>query len=350
MKLPVTLEWVGGLDGHARLVDQTRLPGEFVHIECTEPDQIIQAIRVLAVRGAPAIGVAGAFGVVLCARRITGTDPAAFLAELEKSADSVARARPTAVNLTWAVDRMLRHAREMKGSSVQAIKEGLLEQARVIHREDEEICRRLGEVGRVLITDGDSVLTHCNAGSLATVKYGTALSLFYSAQEAGTRFQVFADETRPLLQGSRLTAWELLQAGIDVTLITDNMAGHSMRLGKINKVVVGADRIARNGDVANKIGTFSVAVLARHHGLPFYVVAPTSTFDLTLASGAEIPIEERAPEEVRQSFGRDVAPEGVKVFNPAFDVTPAEYVTAIVTEKGIIEKPDEERVLAVVTS
>ncbi len=345
MTVPMTLEWVGDLDGHARLIDQTKLPGSLEYLVCEKMEEMIHAIQILAVRGAPAIGVAGAFGVVLGIRNATDEN---FKSELARVAEAVSTARPTAVNLSWAVKRMVKIAESVADQPVAAIKEALLKEAKIIHADDVKICKKLGEIGHVLIDSGDSVLTHCNAGGLATARYGTALSIMYSAKEAGKKFEVYADETRPLLQGARLTTWELMQAGIDVTLITDNMAGHAMKKEKVNKVVVGADRIAANGDVANKIGTFSVAVLAKAHGIPFYVVAPTSTFDMEIASGDEIPIEERDPSEVAESFGAMVAPPNVSVFNPAFDVTPASYVAGIVTEKGIIYNPTTEKVRAIV--
>jgi methylthioribose-1-phosphate isomerase len=349
--MPVpTITWEGDMSGAARLIDQTLLPSEYVILSCATAESMWEAIRSLRVRGAPAIGVAAGMGVVLGVRGSAAASEPAFSADLEKTIAYLASARPTAVNLFWALDRMRAAANRAAGRGVPAVKSALFAEALAILEEDRAICRRIGTVGEKLIDDGDAVLTHCNAGGLATADYGTALALLYAAQERGKKFTVFADETRPLLQGARLTAWELVQAGIDVTVITDSMAGLVMREKKVRKVIVGADRIARNGDTANKIGTYSVAVLAREHGIPFYVVAPCSTFDLGIASGASIPIEERAASEIACGFGTRTAPEGARVYNPAFDVTPARYITAIVTERGIIEAPDEGRVLAVVSA
>jgi methylthioribose-1-phosphate isomerase len=309
---------------------------------------MVDAIRRLAVRGAPALGIAAAYGVLLGVQSLQDDDPAEVLGRTQEVAATLARARPTAVNLFWALDRMVARAtRDLQaGCGGAQLIDGLFEEAHAMRREDREICRRIGELGAELIADGATVLTHCNAGWLATSGYGTALAPVYVATEQGKRVAVFADETRPLLQGARLTAWELQRAGIDVTLITDSMAGRVMFEGRVDAVLVGADRIARNGDVANKIGTYAVAVLAREHGLPFYVCAPLSTFDPQLPDGGHIPIEERAPEEVTEGFGRRTAPEGVRVYNPAFDITPAALVTAIVTEAGLIEAPDTARVEA----
>lgn len=347
--MPVpTITWEGDMTGgSARLIDQTLLPEKYVVLSCTTVEEMWEAIRALRVRGAPAIGVAAAMGVVLGVRGSAAGTEDAFAADLERTIARLASARPTAVNLFWALDKMRAAARRSAGRGVGEMKAALFSEALAILAEDREICRQLGRVGEELIDDGDAILTHCNAGGLATADYGTALALLYAAQERGKKFRVFADETRPLLQGARLTAWELLQSGIDVTVITDSMAGLVMRERKVRKVVVGADRIARNGDTANKIGTYSVAILAHEHGIPFYVVAPRSTFDLSIASGAEIPIEERPSSEVAFGFGKRTAPEGARVYNPAFDVTPARYITAIVTERGIIHEPNEERVLAV---
>ncbi len=347
--MPVpTITWEGGPEGAARVIDQTLLPGQYVVLSITAADAMWEAIRSLRIRGAPAIGVAAAMGVHLGVRASPAATEADLERDLEKTIAHLASARPTAVNLFWALERMRAAFRRAKGGSVAAAKKALFDEALSILEEDREICRRLGSVGEAIVSDGDAILTHCNAGGLATADYGTALAVLYAAQEKGKSFRVFADETRPLLQGSRLTAWELLQSGIDVTVITDSMAGLVMREKKVQKVVVGADRIARNGDTANKIGTYSVAVLAKEHRIPFYVVAPCSTFDLGIASGDLIPIEERPPGEISDGFGRRTAPEGARVYNPAFDVTPARYITAIVTEKGIIESPDEARVAAVV--
>jgi methylthioribose-1-phosphate isomerase len=341
-----TIAWRGGLDGHVELIEQTLLPTEFRIVEIRTVEEMVDAIYRLAVRGAPAIGVAAAFGVVLGMQ--TGGDGTAddALARTREVCATLAKARPTAVNLFWALDRMAARAGRDHGAGrdASAIAQGLFEEARAIFDEDNDTCRKLGEVGAELLRDGCMVLTHCNAGALATASIGTALAPIYEAQRQGKRVAVFADETRPLLQGARLTAWELHQSGIDVTLITDNMAGRVMFEQRIDLVFVGSDRIARNGDVCNKIGTYSVAVLARQHGIPFYAVAPLSTFDPSIPDGSHIPIEERPAHEVTEGFGRRTAPEGVKVYNPAFDVTPHELVTGIVTEVGLIERPDTQRV------
>lgn len=342
---PSTIQWVGGLDGVCRLIDQTLLPGEYKEIDCSTQEQMWDAIKRLAVRGAPAIGVAAGFGAVLGARDSQATDRAGFLADLQATTEYLASSRPTAVNLFWGLERVTRAVTGAGERPVPELKQVLLTEARDIWRQDQEICRSLGRHGQALLGEGEGALTHCNAGGLATADYGTALAVFFAAQEAGKSFQVFADETRPLNQGSRLTAWELMNAGIDVTLICDNMAGQVMREGRIQKIFVGADRIAANGDAANKIGTYSVSVLARAHGIPFYVVAPTSTFDLETATGAGIPIEERDPDEIRRGYSGGLnAPADVKVYNPAFDVTPHENIAGIVTEFGLIEAPDAEKV------
>ncbi len=348
--MPVeTIRWAGGLDGHVLLIEQTLLPSDYRVVEVHTVDAMVDAIRRLAVRGAPAIGIAGAYGVLLGLQGLERLEADDVLGRAEECAATLAKARPTAVNLSWAVKRMIArarkdHAARAKGSVILA---GLLAEAQAIHAEDAAACRRIGELGAELIGDGATVLTHCNAGGLATSEYGTALAPIYVAHEQGKKVAVFADETRPLLQGARLTAWELKQHGIDVTLITDSMAGRVMFERRVDAVFVGADRIARNGDVANKIGTYSVAVLARENEVPFYVCAPLSTFDPSIPDGSHIPIEERAAEEVTEGFGRRTAPEGVKVYNPAFDVTPARLVTAIVTEQGVIEAPDTAKIEAV---
>ncbi|MBK7643862.1 MAG: S-methyl-5-thioribose-1-phosphate isomerase [Planctomycetes bacterium] len=343
-----TISWSGTLAGHARLLDQTLLPLQHVVLEIRDVDAMRDAIRRLAVRGAPAIGVAAAFGVLLALRGLDDHTPTNVVGVVREAAATLAKARPTAVNLFWALDRMVARAEAARaeGQSGEAIGETLFAEAQAIAREDAQACERMGAYGAELIADGATLLTHCNAGALATAGIGTALAPIYCAARAGKRVHVFADETRPLLQGARLTAWELARNGIDVTLITDNMAGKVMQEGRIDAVFVGADRIARNGDVCNKIGTYSVATLARAHSIPFYVVAPLSTFDPSVREGAGIPIEERAADEVTQGFGRRTAPEGVRVYNPAFDVTPARLVSAIITEAGIVREPDEARVLA----
>jgi len=343
--MPVaTIDWTGELPGTARLIDQTLLPGEVRFLELATAEAMHEAIKVLRVRGAPAIGIAAAYGLVLGVQSFGASDRAAFAAEVARVAAFLRTARPTAVNLFWALDRMERRAKSDSARSVAEQKRGLLAEARAIHEEDRAMCRAIGRHGLPLVRDGATVLTHCNAGGLATSDYGTALAPLYAAHEAGRRFAVFADETRPLLQGARLTAWELQQASIDVTLICDDMAAVAMRDRKVDLVLVGADRIAANGDTANKIGTYGVAVLARHHGVPFYVAAPSSTFDRSLPDGTRIPIEERASSEITHGFGRATAPAGVKTWNPAFDVTPRELIAGIVTEHGVIERPDARRI------
>ena len=343
--MPVpTIQWEGELDGCVKLIDQTRLPTEFTFEHCENAESIWQAIKLLKVRGAPAIGIAAAMGTVLGARESKATDFQAFYEDIQKTTDYLATSRPTAVNLFWALERMKKSASEQRKKPVPQIKQALLEEAKAILEEDRRMCRAIGANGAPLIEDNSGVLTHCNAGGLATADYGTALAVMFAAHEQGKRFRVFADETRPLLQGARLTTWELMRAGIDVTLICDNMAAHVMKEGKIDCVVVGADRIAANGDTANKIGTYGVAILAREHDIPFYAAAPFSTFDLSLPDGSHIPIEERAAEEVTEGFGRRTAPEGVKVYSPAFDVTPAPYIRAIITERGLIVRPNAEKI------
>ncbi|MBI3211034.1 MAG: S-methyl-5-thioribose-1-phosphate isomerase [Candidatus Solibacter usitatus] len=331
-----TIQWT---DDGVVMIDQTRLPRVVEYVTCRDFREVAEAIRSMVIRGAPAIGVAAAMGVAIGVQKSNGTD---FRAELEVICDTLAKTRPTAVNLFWAIDRMKQLALSMEGKPLAEIRQRLVEEACLVREEDIAINRAIGAHGAPLVPDGKRVLTHCNAGALATAGYGTALGVIRAAVEAGKKIAVFADETRPFLQGARLTAWELQQDGIDTTLITDNMAGHFLRAGTIGCVVVGADRIARNGDVANKIGTYSVAVLAKENGVPFYVAAPISTLDLTLSSGDLIPIEERAAAEVTHVFGVAVAPEGIGVANPAFDVTPNRYVTGIITEKGVAYAPYEE--------
>jgi len=338
------VEWSGGCDGYLRLIDQTRLPQELHFIACRTVDEVWEAIRNLRVRGAPAIGIAAAMGAYLGVRDCTAGDARALIGALRRTVRYLEGARPTAVNLSWALRRMVRTAEDNSNLSVDALKARLLEEAQAIRDEDARMCRAIAEHGARLLRDGDGILTHCNAGALATAEYGTALGPIVLAHEQGKRLHVFADETRPLLQGARLTTWELLRAGVHVTLITDNMAGLVMKEGRVQRVIVGADRIAANGDTANKIGTYSLAVLAETHDIPFYVAAPSSTFDLSLPDGSGIPIEERPPEEVTEGFGRRTAPVGVRVYNPAFDVTPARYISAIITERGIIERPNAESI------
>ena len=334
-----TIEWA---DGRIRMIDQTLLPTEFKQIYCDDIASVWEAIKSLRVRGAPAIGIAGALGAVLGIWDSTATTYGAFAAELKSATDYLATSRPTAVNLFWALDRINRTAAENACLEIPALKARLLAEAQEIIEEDKAMCRAIGQHGMALLDENDTILTHCNAGGLATSDYGTALAVMFSAHEAGKNIRVFADETRPLLQGARLTTWELMQAGIDVTLICDNMAAQVMKEGKIQCVIVGADRIAANGDTANKIGTYNVAILAEAHGIPFYVAAPTSTLDFALKTGDEIPIEQRAAAEVTEGFGKVTAPEGVKVYSPAFDVTPAALVSAIVTEKGVARPPYTE--------
>jgi len=339
-----TVRWVGGLDGRMELIDQTLLPTEYKIIACHTVDDVWEAIRTLRVRGAPAIGVAAAMGVVVAVQPLDGADEGAVLAAVDRACNHLATSRPTAVNLFWALDRMRRVAHAGAGVGARALRETLLREAQAVRDEDAAMCRRIGDLGEHLIRDGMGVLTHCNAGSLATAEYGTALAPLYRAHELGRRFRVYAAETRPLLQGARLTMWELLQAGIDATLLCDNMAAVVMRDKKVDLVIVGADRIAANGDTANKIGTYGLAVLAHYHKIPMYVAAPSSTFDLSIRSGDEIPIEERAADEVTEGFGRRTAPAGAKAYCPAFDVTPARLLAGILTERGLIEKPNCRRI------
>ena len=332
-----TIEWT---DKAVRILDQTKLPHLVVYRDCTDYRMVAQAIRELAIRGAPAIGVAAAMGAALGARQIQSHDRTDFLNQFHRICDEIRTARPTAVNLFWAVDRVERAAKSSLADSTDALKEELVALGKLMLDEDIVLNKQLGRVGATLIPDQASILTHCNTGSLATGGYGTALGVIRAAVEAGKRVRVYIDETRPVLQGARLTAWELLQDQIPCTLITDSMAGSLMRRGKIDLCIVGADRIAANGDTANKIGTYSVAVLAKAHRLPFYVAAPMSTIDFSLRSGKSIPIEERDPEEVTSlptASGRvATAPKGVPVYNPAFDVTPANLIRAIITERGAV--------------
>ena len=326
--------------GKLRLLDQTRLPLEQVTLELRHYQEVVEAIRDMRVRGAPAIGVAAAYAVAMAAREIDGQDRREFLDLLTRAGRDVESARPTAVNITWAVQWMLRVA-EGEPDMAQ-MRARLLDEAKRMQREDEEINQRIGSYGNEVIPDGGAVLTHCNTGALATAGYGTALGVIRAGWEGGKRFQVFATETRPFLQGARLTAWELVQLGIPATLIVDSSAGLLMRRREVSCVIVGADRIAANGDVANKIGTYPLAVVARENGIPFYVAAPTSTVDLSISSGDQIPIEERRPEEVTKFAGVQTAPEGIGVWNPAFDITPHEYVAAIITELGLVQEPFSE--------
>lgn len=341
--MPVkTIEWV---DRSLSIIDQTLLPGNYTIIELSTLEQVWEAIKSLRVRGAPAIGVCAAFGVLVGLNEKKPSEGSDAFRVVEEGADYLATSRPTAVNLFWALDRMKRCAAALKpDSTADEIYDRLESEAKTILDEDRALCRAIGKHGAELIGDRTGVLTHCNAGGLATSEYGTALAVMFRAHEEGRDFKVFADETRPLLQGARLTTWELLREGIDVTLICDSMAGLVMREGKVQLVLVGADRIAANGDSANKIGTYSVAVLAKAHDIPFYVAAPSSTFDLETPSGDQIPIEQRAREEITAPFGKETAPEDVAVYNPAFDVTPAELIAGIVTEHGILRPPFTESI------
>jgi methylthioribose-1-phosphate isomerase len=336
--LPQTIQWIGEADGYLRLIDQTKLPGSLSLLDCRTPEDTWHAIKRLSVRGAPAIGIAAAYGVVLALREDANNKSAAIAA-----VEYLATSRPTAVNLFWALDRVrdVIISFEPRADSLGAM---ILEEARLIHEDDRECCHRIGRFGADLLEKCDGVITHCNAGGLATSEYGTALAAIYEAHKTNARLKVFADETRPLLQGARLTAWELQQSGVDVTVICDSMAAQVMREGRAQAVIVGADRIAANGDAANKIGTYPLAIAAKYHGIPFYVAAPISTFDLSLESGDEIPIEQRAEEEISEAFGCRTVPEGVPVYNPAFDVTPASLITAIITEAGIIRNVTTEGV------
>lgn len=326
-------------NGELMLLDQTLLPKQTEYQCIKTVQQLFDAIKILMVRGAPAIGVAAAYGVCISAHAAPKTNTTDFLDAIQKDADYLAKSRPTAVNLFWALDRMMDTARAQHDKSADEILKRLEKEAATIESEDRDINRAIGENLLSLLKDGDTVLTHCNAGVLATAGYGTALSPFYLAKERGMNIKVFADETRPLLQGSRLTAYELLEGGIDVTLICDNMAAMVMSQGKIDAVIVGCDRVAANGDTANKIGTLGVSVLAKHYGIPMYIAAPTPTIDLSCASGKDIPIELRDPAEVINFGGTQTAPQNVPVYSPAFDVTPWQNLTAIVTEKGICYPP-----------
>src|SRR5437762_4150115 len=323
------------------MIDQRKLPAQEIYVRCRTAPEVARAIKTMVIRGAPAIGVAAAMGIALGMRKSTATGTQKFAAEFHKTCELMASTRPTAVNLFWAIDRMKRAfaAAAEAGKSVEQIQDRLDREAQTIHDEDVASCRAMGAFGSQVVPADAKILTHCNAGALATAGYGTALGVIRGAIEAGKHVTVFADETRPFLQGARLTAWELVRDGIETTVITDNMAGSLMRQGRVNFVVVGADRIAANGDAANKIGTYTVAVLAREHGIPFYVAAPLSTIDLNTLDGSQIPIEERSAKEVTHVAGVQLAPDGAAVWNPAFDVTPCELIAGIITEKGIIRPP-----------
>jgi len=334
-----TIEWI---EGKIKIIDQTKLPGELKYIYCKDVRDLREAISSLRIRGAPALGIAGALGVILEMQKSSARNYPDFKREMEKVSNYLGSSRPTAVNLFWSLKRMSECAERNRDKSIEEIKEVLKKEALQIMEEDKWCNRQIGKEGASLIEDKDSILTHCNAGALATADYGTALGIIYKAKEEGKRIKVYVDETRPLLQGARLTSWELLQEGIDVTLICDNMAGELMQKGVIDKVLVGADRVAANGDVANKIGTYTLAVLAKENKIPFYVACPLSTVDLSISNGREIPIEERSPKEITEGLGKRIAPSGVKVYNPAFDITPARYITGIITERGICRPPYEK--------
>ncbi|MDG5765962.1 S-methyl-5-thioribose-1-phosphate isomerase [Balneolales bacterium ANBcel1] len=337
-----SISWTGD---HLRIIDQTLLPGREAYLDLQDADGVREAIRSLRVRGAPAIGIAAAYGVYLGVKTCAEDPPEVFERKLAGVCELLASSRPTAVNLQWALDQALATAQRMRGRPAGEILEALLNLAKTIHQDDKAICADIGMNGQDLVPENAQILTHCNTGSLATGQFGTALSIIYHAHIGGKNIHVWVDETRPLLQGSRLTSWELQKAGIDHHIITDSMAGWVMNRHRVDLIVVGTDRVAGNGDTANKIGTYSLAVLARHHNIPFYVAAPLSSIDLNTAAGSDIPIEERSPAEVRQTGGCQTAPDDAPVYNPAFDVTPHELITAFVTERGII-RPDYSRNLA----
>ena len=334
-----TIEWI---EGKVRIIDQSKLPQKLKYICCKDVETLREAISSLKIRGAPLIGIAAAFGVVLGIKDSSAQEYLSFQKEMDKIIDYLARSRPTAVNLFWSLKRMRDCAKKNKDKEIKEIKTILEKEALQIMEEDKQCNRRIGEKGAPLIEDGETILTHCNAGALATADYGTALGIVYRAKEKGKKVKVYVDETRPLLQGARLTAWELLREGIEVVLICDNMAGQVMQKGKIDKVLVGADRVAANGDVANKIGTYMLAVLAKENGIPFYVACPSSSIDLSLSCGKAIPIEQRDSSEITNGLGKRIAPRGIKTYNPAFDVTPARYIKGIITEKGMHEPPYEK--------
>lgn len=351
-----TLEWIGGTDGYLRLIDQTRLPGEETYLDCRTVDDAHDAISRLVVRGAPAIGIAAAYGVCLAAadalrqnassqQAASHQQAASMRSAVARAADYLATSRPTAVNLFWALDRM---RAVLDRADDDDLPETLLREARQIHDEDRRMCAAMGLYGAPLLDGCRNVLTHCNAGGLAASERGTALAVIYAAHASGNPVHVYADETRPLLQGARLTAWELAKAGVDVTVLCDSMAAGLMQRGQVDAVIVGADRIAANGDAANKIGTYPLAIVARHHGVPFYVAAPSSTFDLSLPNGTQIPIEQRRREEVSRWGDVQSVPDEAQVYNPAFDVTPAELITAIITERGVIRPVDTANIRKIV--
>lgn len=338
MPIP-TIYWDSGV---VKLIDQTKLPDELVYIECRTKEDIWQAIKTMQIRGAPAIGIAAGFGVALGMKDFSGGTYREFKEELEVVISYLLSVRPTAVNLSWALNRMRVVVEDNANKDIDSLKELLIKEAQEILEEDKEICRQMAGFGAQFIGSSQNILTHCNAGGLATADYGTALGVLFYAKEKGKKFHVYVDETRPVLQGARLTMWELMQADISCTLICDNMAASLMRQGKIDLVIVGGDRIARNGDTANKIGTYSLACLARIHKIPFYVVAPRSSFDLDISDGNSTPIEERNPQEVTHIKGTRITPEGANVYNPSFDVTPGAFISAFITEKGVI-KPSYDK-------
>ncbi|RJP33905.1 MAG: S-methyl-5-thioribose-1-phosphate isomerase [Phycisphaerales bacterium] len=342
-----TIEWRGDLDGCVVLIDQTRLPEELVHLSLTEMENVRAAIVRLSVRGAPAIGIAAAMGLVLGVRGFDGAIDG-FQAHVREVAARLASARPTAVNLSWALKRMTRVLESRPDLPLPDLKRAMLEEAKRIRDEDAAMCRAIGEHGQALIQPGCGVLTYCNAGGLATAEYGTALAPMYRARELGRSFRVFVPETRPLLQGSRLTAWELMRAGIDVTVLCDGMIGSLVQSGIVDLVITGADRIAANGDTANKVGTYSAALIAAHHRVPFYVAAPGSTIDLETPSGQGIPIEERSADEIRKGFGRLTAPPDAPCYCPAFDVTPVALIRGLITERGLISPVTADAIAAAV--
>lgn len=339
------VKWAGGIDGFLEAIDQRLLPGEFRKLKLTSVEEVKEAIKTLAIRGAPAIGVAAGYGLVIGLQKLSADmDIKEAGKKLDEYCQYLASARPTAVNLFWALERIRKNAD--RRNDVKTLCQSVLKEADAIYNEDVEMCRRIGENGQKFVSSDCRILTHCNAGALATAGQGTALSVIFEAQKVGKKLKVYADETRPLLQGARLTAWELQQAGLDVTIICDNAAGWLMKQGKIDMVITGADRIAANGDSANKIGTYSLSILAKEHGVPFYIAAPSSTFDLSIPDGGHIPIEERAAHEVTMFAKTQIAPDGIGVYNPAFDVTPASHIKAIINEKGVIENPNKEKIAA----
>jgi methylthioribose-1-phosphate isomerase len=343
---PKSVMWRGNVDGCLVLLDQTKLPAECTFLDCLDVPTVWEAIKQLRVRGAPAIGIAAAYGVCVATRDCVKHDwnLDQFRTKAKEAIDYLATSRPTAVNLFWALQRMERKLDSLQSTAVESAAEELLAEARAIHTEDIAMCHAIGEYGAGLLQDG-GVLTHCNTGGLATSEYGTALSALFTAHDQGKKINVYADETRPLLQGARLTAWELMQHGVPVTLITDSMAAQVMREGKVQSVIIGADRITARGDAANKIGSYGLAILAHYHRIPFYVAAPSSTFDFKMERGDDIPIEQRSAEEITEPFGKRIAPVGVPAYNPAFDVTPAELITALITEKGVIQPVTQENIL-----